>query len=157
MNKVFITVLFLVFCSGVFIPAQARERVVTEVGKTGIISNGLYFRIHDITTHSKNIVITVEAKNKSMLSQAVYLELIDAQGKAYKTDTKEDLTFFKPLKFNKPRIQKINFTVPSNSGKYWLVVYSKDIFKKNKKQIITKMPLNEAKTELNTKQQTKDD
>ena len=157
MKRVFITALFLIFCSGLFLYTPARERVVTEVGKTSIISNGLYFKICDIKTTPQNINITVEAKNKSMLSQAVYVELVDSSGKAYSADNKESISFFKPLKFNKPVNQKITFSVPDINKKYWLAVYNKDIFKKNKKQIITKMPLIEAQKELNNKVTKKDD
>ena len=157
MKRVFITALFLIFCSGFFTTAPAGERVVTEVGKTGIISNGLYFKICDIKTTSNNIDITVEAKNKSMLSQAVYVELVDGSGKTYRAENKEAITFFKPLKFNKPVIQKMTFSVPSMQQHYWLAVYNKDIFKKNKKQIITKMPLNEAKKELYNELTKKED
>ena len=86
-----------------------------------------------------------------MLSQAVYVELVDSKGNTYKADNKDAISFFKPLKFNKPVTRKMSFTVPYANQNYWLAVYNKDIFKKNKKQIITKMSLNDAKKELNTK------
>ena len=151
MNKVFITVLFLVMCSGVFLPLQAKERVVVQTGKTGIVSNGLYFQICDVKIQQKNIEVTVEAKNKSMLSQEVYVELVDGAGKTYKADNKEAISFFKPLKFNKPVTHKITFSVPTTNQNYWLAIYNRDIFKKSNKQLITKMSIKEAQKELNTK------
>lgn len=151
MIRVFITALFLIFCLGVYIPVQAQEKTVTKLGNAAIVSGGLYFKICDISSTKNNIDITVQAKNKSMLSQAVYIELIDANGKIYSADDKDSINFFKPLKFNKPITQKISFTVADTNKKYWLAVYNKDIFKKNKKQIITKIPLNEVKKELNIK------
>lgn len=132
-------------------PVQARERAVTNVGKTEIISEGLYFKICDIYVQKTVINVTVQAKNKSLLSQAVYVELADESGNTYKAENKDSVNFFGPLKFNKPVTQKMSFTVPSSSKNYWLAVYSKDIFKKNKKEIITKMSLSEAKKELKTK------
>ncbi len=151
MKRVFITALFLILCFSAAIEVSAKERTVTQVGKTGIISNGLYFKICDVNTTSKNIDVTVRVKNKSMLSQAVYVELTDTEGNTYEADNKDAISFFKPLKFNKPITQKISFTVPTTTKKYWLAVYNKDIFKKNRKQIITKMSVNDAKKELHTK------
>lgn len=139
--------LFAALC----LPVQARERTVTNVGKTEIISEGLYFKICEIYAQKTVINVTVQAKNKSMLSQAVYVELADENGNTYKAENKDSVNFFGPLKFNKPVTQKMSFTVPSSSKNYWLAVYSKDIFKKNKKEIITKMSLSDAKKELKTK------
>lgn len=150
MKRVFISTLFLIFCLGC-LSVSAGERSVTNIGKTGIVSDGLYFQICEITANQKNIDVTLRAKNKSMLSQAVYVELVDSKGNTYKADNKDAISFFKPLKFNKPVTRKMSFTVPSANQNYWLAVYNKDIFKKNKKQIITKMSLNDAKKELNTK------
>lgn len=151
MKRVFITALFLLLCTGVFLPVQAEKATVNNISKTSVVSNGLYFQIYEVIIKPKSISITVQAKNKSILSQAVYLELIDSKGNIYKADDKEAINFFKPLKFNKPVTKKISFTVPTTTQNYWLAVYNKDIFKKNKKQIITKISLNEAKRELNTK------
>ena len=86
-----------------------------------------------------------------MLSQEVYVELVDGAGKTYKADNKEAISFFKPLKFNKPVTQKITFSVPTTNQNYWLAVYNRDIFKKSNKQLITKMSIKEAQKELNTK------
>lgn len=152
MKRVFYTALILLIGFVFFVyPAQARDRDVTNVGKTGFISSGLYFTICDVA-FTKNIVnVTVQAKNKSILSQAVYVELTDSSGNVFSPDNKDSISFFRPLKFNKPITQKISFTVPRTDANYWLAVYSKDIFKKNKKQIITKMSINEAKKELRIK------
>ncbi len=152
MKRVFITVLILLIGFVSFVPSvQAKQRVVTGVGNTGFISNGLYFKINEILISSKKVSVTVQAKNKSILSQAVYVELTDNKGIVYTPENKESIVFFRPLKFNKPVTQKISFVVNSSGEKYWLAVYSKDIFKKNKKQMITKMSLDEAKKELNSK------
>ena len=118
MKRVFITALFLILCFSAAIEVSAKERTVTQVGKTGIISNGLYFKICDVNTTSKNIDVTVRVKNKSMLSQAVYVELTDTEGNTYEADNKDAISFFKPLKFNKPITQKISFTVPTTTKKY---------------------------------------
>lgn len=151
MKRVFFTFLTLFLFASFLMPVQARERAVTNVGKTEIISEGLYFKICDIYVQKTVINVTVQAKNKSLLSQAVYVELADESGNTYKAENKDSVNFFGPLKFNKPVTQKMSFTVPSSSKNYWLAVYSKDIFKKNKKEIITKMSLSEAKKELKTK------
>lgn len=152
MKRVFITVLILLIGFVSFVPSvQARQRVVTGVGKTGFVSNGLYFKINEISFSSKKVNVTVQAKNKSILSQAVYVELTDNKGNVYTPENKDSIVFFRPLKFNKPVTQKISFVVNGSGDKYWLAVYSKDIFKKNKKQMITKMSLEEARKELNSK------
>lgn len=152
MKRVFITVLILLIGFVSFVPSvQAKQRVVTGVGNTGFISNGLYFKINEILISSKKVSVTVQAKNKSILSQAVYVELTDNKGVIYAPENKDSIVFFRPLKFNKPVTQKISFVVNGSGEKYWLAVYSKDIFKKNKKQMITKMSLDEAKKELNSK------
>lgn len=153
MKRLFLTIMILCLSFGIslLMPVQARERAVTVVSQTSIVSEGLYFKICDITAQKTIINVTVEAKNKSMLSQAVYVELTDEDGNTYKPENKDCVNFFGPLKFNKPVTQKMSFTVPSASKDYLLAVYSKDIFKKNKKQIITKMSLHEAKKELKSK------
>lgn len=153
MKRLFIALLIWssFFATSFLLPVAARERAVTVVSQTSIVSEGLYFKICDITAQKTIINVTVEAKNKSMLSQAVYVELTDEEGNTFKPENKDCVNFFGPLKFNKPVTQKMSFTVPSASKDYLLAVYSKDIFKKNKKQIITKMSLNEAKKELKSK------
>lgn len=153
MERLFIALLIWssFFATSFLLPVTARERAVTVVSQTSIVSEGLYFKICDITAQKTIINVTVQAKNKSILSQAVYIELTDEDGNTYKPENKDCVDFFGPLKFNKPVTQKMSFTVPSASKSYLLAVYSKDIFKKNKKQIITKMSLNEAKKELKTK------
>lgn len=151
MKKLILSVLIL--CVSIISPlaSSARDRIVANVTKAEIVSEGLYFKICDIYSSKNTINLTVEAKNKSMLSQAVYLELADESGAFYTPKNIETISFFKPLKFNKTISEKITFSVPSVTKNYWLVVYSKDIFKKNKKQIITKMSLKDAKKELDNK------
>lgn len=151
MKKLILSVLILCVSLVFPIASQARDRIVANVTKAEIVSEGLYFKICDIASSKNTITLTVEAKNKSMLSQAVYLELVDEPGTFYIPKNIETISFFKPLKFNKTISEKITFTVPSTNKNYWLVVYSKDIFKKNKKQIITKMSLKDAKRELDNK------
>lgn len=151
MKKLIFTILALMFFNIFCLPIQAKERNVTNINKTEIFSEGLYFKICDIKDIQTVITITVQAKNKSMLSQAVYVELTDENGNIYKPNNKDSVNFFRPLKFNKPVTQKMTFSIKPSSKKYWLAVYSKDLFKKNKKQIITKMSLNDAEKELKIK------
>lgn len=132
--------------------ATARDRAVTPLGKTAIISEGLFFKICDISTSKNTVTVTVQAKNKSLMSQAVYLELADETGSLYAPQNKDSIDFFGPLKFNLTVTQKISFTVPNEAKNYYLAVYSKDLFKKNKKELITKMTLKEAVKEINFKQ-----
>lgn len=151
MIRVLLTILVLSAFALSGFSVQARERSVSNISKTEIFSEGLYFKICDIKESQTVITVTVQAKNKSMLSQAVYVELADEIGNNYKPQNKDSVNFFRPLKFNKPITQNMSFKVQSVPNKYWLAVYSKDLFKKNKKQIITKMSLSEAEKELKMK------
>lgn len=129
------------------VPSEARDRVVTNVGKSEIISEGLYFRVCEINTVKNTITITVQAKNKSVLSQAVYVELLDDTS-TFEPIKSSSLSIFNPLKFNKTVTDKLTFNVNDANKNYKLALYSRDIFKKNKRQIITKMSLNDIKAEL---------
>ena len=97
------------------------------------------------------IKLSVQVKNKSMLSQAVYVELIDEKGNKYPPDNKDSIKMFRPLKFNKPITQSLVFSNISDKKIFYVGVYSKDIFKKNKKTLITKLSLKDAKKELQAK------
>ncbi len=139
--------LSLVYC----LPAPGKDRAVSNVSCTEIISEGLYFKICEITQDKNTIKLSVQVKNKSMLSQAVYVELIDEKGNKYPPDNKDSIKMFRPLKFNKPITQSLVFSNISDKKIFYVGVYSKDIFKKNKKTLITKLSLKDAKKELQAK------
>lgn len=147
MKKSLLTILIMCFSFLAAIPVDAREREVKNVNKAEIVSEGLHFRVCDICQLKNTITITVQAKNKSMLSQAVYIELLD-ETTAYRPLKATTLGLFNPLKFNKPVTEKLSFNIPDTKKNYKIALYSRDIFKKNKKQLITKMSLKEIKTEL---------
>lgn len=139
--------LSLVYC----LPVPAKERVVANISCSEIVSEGLYFKICEIIQNNNTVELSVKVKNKSMLSQAVYIELIDSKGTHYAPQNKDSIKLFRPLKFNKPITQNLIFNNVSDKKEYYIAIYSKDIFKKNKKSLITKLSLKEAKKELSVK------
>lgn len=146
MKKVFLIFVFTILSLCSLPTAQATERGIVQVGKNEIITNGLYFKINDVAFYKHAITVTAKAKNKSMLSQAIYLELCDENNNIYAPESPQDrIKIFNPLKFNTVVSETLSFSVPDCNKKYWLVLYSKDIFKKNKKELITKFSLKEAK------------
>lgn len=154
MKKALVTIfvfLSIICCLPQF--SLAKSRVVTVVSDAEIVSNGLYFRVCEINRTKGKISLTVQAKNKSMLSQAVYIEL-KSNKNTYKPRKLSSIKLFNPLKFNKTITEKLVYEVDDSAQNYELVLYSKDIFKKNKKQVITKMNLNDIKKELDKKQTT---
>ena len=154
MKKAIVTIfvfLSIICCLPQF--SLAKSRVVTVVSDAEIVSNGLYFRVCEINRTKGKISLTVQAKNKSMLSQAVYIEL-KSNKNTYKPQKLSSIKLFNPLKFNKTITEKLVYEVDDSAQNYELVLYSKDIFKKNKKQVITKMNLNDIKKELDKKQTT---
>lgn len=147
MKKV-IFIIAIAYMSFIFTPpVDAKDRTVTNVSKSEIVSEGLYFRICDINETKNTITLTVQAKNKSALSQAVYIELVD-DTTVYQPLKSGTLGLFNPLKFNKPITEKLTFNVYDPNKNYKLALYSRDIFKKNKKQLITKMSIKDIKTEI---------
>ena len=152
MKKALVTIfifLSIMYCFPQY--SLAKSKVVTRVSNAEIVYNGLYFRVCDISRVKGKISLTVQAKNKSMLSQAVYIEL-KSNKNTYKPQKLSSIKLFSPLKFNKTITEKLVYEVDDSAQNYELVLYSKDIFKKNKKQVITKMNLNDIKKELDKKQ-----
>lgn len=145
-KMIFTTFIFCMFLLP-SLPVQAKERTFTNVGKSEIISEGLYFRVCEINTAKNTITITVQAKNKSILSQAVYVELLDDTS-IFPPEKPSSMVIFNPLKFNKTVTEKLTFNVKDANKNYNLALYSRDIFKKDKKQIITKMSIKDIKAEL---------
>ena len=151
MKKIFFIGLVLCLSLVCSMPSPARERVVANVSCCEIISEGLYFKICEIMQNNNTIKLSVQVKNKSMLSQAVYVELIDSSGKHYPPQNKDSIKLFGPLKFNKPVTQNLVFNNISDKKDYYVGIYSKDVFKKNKKSLITKLSLKDAQKELSSK------
>ena len=101
MKKAIVTIfvfLSIICCLPQF--SLAKSRVVTVVSDAEIVSNGLYFRVCEINRTKGKISLTVQAKNKSMLSQAVYIEL-KSNKNTYKPRKLSSIKLFSPLKFNK--------------------------------------------------------
>lgn len=148
MKKVFLIFVFAITIMSLSLPqtAQATERGIVQVGKNEIITNGLYFKISDVAFYKHTITVTAKAKNKSMLSQAIYFELSDESNNIYTPENPpSQIKIFNPLKFNTVVSETLSFTVPDCNKKYWLNLYSRDIFKKNKKELITKFSLKDTK------------
>ena len=143
LHVLFILFLFFSFSTD----CLAKDRVVKNIGKSEIFSEGLYFKISEINTAPSTTEVLVRVKNKSMLSQAVYIELED-ETNTYKPVKSGSIKIFNPLKFNKPISEKLVFKTNGLEKNCKLVLYSRDIFKKNKKKVITKIDLNEAKEEI---------
>lgn len=151
MKKLFFIGLVLCLSLICCLPSPAKERIVANVSCSEIVSEGLYFKICEIIQDKNTIKLSVEVKNKSVLSQAVYVELLDSTGNHYPPENKDTIKLFGPLKFNKPVKQSLVFNNISPQKEYYVGIYSKDIFKKNHKSLITKLSLNNAKREIYTK------
>lgn len=138
MKKRIISALIFVSVLCVGLAVGAKEREVFCPDKMTIVSEGLYFSIKEIVKSPNLLAVTVSAKSNSFLSQAIYVDLSDESNNFYSVK-ESNLELFRPLKLNKTVTQKLTFEVPTTSKSYKLNVYSKDIFKKNKKQLISKL------------------